>query len=512
MSAPIAARTKARPTTGWMTTAVVIALLVLSLLIRVRNLSSPLTEDHAFRQTQTAITVWTFVAEGIHPLAYETPIFGPPWRVPLEFPVFQIAAAGLVRAGVRNIDVASRVTSLLFFYLSAWLLYALCRLHIESRSASVSILLAYVWLPFAIFWSRTSMIDYASVASALAYLYCLSRWLTRERASDLALAIASGCLLYLIKLTTQPTVIVAILWLTWERLRDDGGVPILRAIATHKGLLIGLAAALVVPLAVGLAWTDYADRIRHATPATEWLSANRLTSWNFGTWDQRLDWSTWSVILERLESTCLPGTYLIFGVLGLWRAGRDRARAGAFVLAMALGAVAAIAIFFNLYYQHNYYLMAVTPAIAIVAGFGFDWLCFELVRSPTLRWPIALAVLCMWQWNARPYLASPFSVSYNTDLAFQVGRAIADVSTPDERIVIEGHDWSPDFLYYARRKGLMWRGSVVEMPDDALAKLLASDRFTTLVCFNHQSNAARFWRQRRLVRQVGAITIYKVSD
>src|SRR3954462_14066832 len=180
-------------------TAIAVSLLILSLLVRLPNLSSPLAEDHPFRQTQTAITAWSLVAEGIHPLAYQTPVFGPPWRVPFEFPAFQIVAALITRAGVTNLDVACRVAGLLFFYLSAGFLYSLCRSHIETRSACACIVLAYVWLPFDIFWSRTAMIDYASVAFSLAYMDAFWRWLKRRRALDLTLAIGFGSLAFLVK-------------------------------------------------------------------------------------------------------------------------------------------------------------------------------------------------------------------------------------------------------------------------------------------------------------------------
>lgn len=474
----------------------VLLLVLLSLLVRVQNLSSPLTEDHAFRQTQTAITVWSFVSEGIRPLAYETPVFGPPWRRPIEFPTFQIVAALVVKAGVGNMDVACRLTNLLFFYLSAAVLYALCRIHIESRGAAVCILLTYVWLPFAIFWSRTAMIDYASVAFALAYLYGFSRWLERRYALDWLLATGSGILACLTKPTTLPIMTIALAWLVWQR-RES-----------WRKLLAGVIAGVVIPLLLGALWAAYTDRIRRGSPATEWLSASALSSWGVGTWPQRARWHNWALILERLKSTFLPMGFVLFPILGLWRAFRTRARGGAFVLTMVLGACATVAIFFNLYSRHNYYLMAVSPAVAIAAGFGFYWL-WELVPYRAARWTVAIVALGVWQWSAQPYLAHAFSVSYDEDLIYRVGRAIADVTTPDERIIVEGHDLSSQYFYYAQRKGLLWRATA-GMAMESRAKLLESDHFTTIVCLGLDSRAARLWPHQELVRQVGPVSIYKV--
>ena len=43
----------------------IIFLVFLSLLVRLINLDSPLLTGNVFRQTMTAMTVWTFINEGI---------------------------------------------------------------------------------------------------------------------------------------------------------------------------------------------------------------------------------------------------------------------------------------------------------------------------------------------------------------------------------------------------------------------------------------------------------------
>jgi hypothetical protein len=43
---------------------------------------------HGFRQTQTAISA-EFMEHGGPFLRYPTPIFGPPWSIPFEFPLYQ---------------------------------------------------------------------------------------------------------------------------------------------------------------------------------------------------------------------------------------------------------------------------------------------------------------------------------------------------------------------------------------------------------------------------------------
>ena len=69
---------------------------------------------HGFRQTQTAESVYWMVHGTGSLYNYETPILGPPWQVPMEFPTHQAFAAVLVRLGL-GAGPACRYTSLAFF-------------------------------------------------------------------------------------------------------------------------------------------------------------------------------------------------------------------------------------------------------------------------------------------------------------------------------------------------------------------------------------------------------------
>src|SRR5579862_7514545 len=62
------------------------ALLVHGLALLALRWSTPVIGMHAFRQTQTAITSY-WMLKGSPWLAYETPVLGPPWSIPFEFPL-----------------------------------------------------------------------------------------------------------------------------------------------------------------------------------------------------------------------------------------------------------------------------------------------------------------------------------------------------------------------------------------------------------------------------------------
>lgn len=505
----------ARAVRRWASRAAVLALMITSVVVRAHNLASPLDGEHAFRQTQTAITVWAMVDGGVRWMDYQTPLFGPPWQVPFEFPIYQAAAAGLARAGLDNIDTACRVTNLCFFYLSAAYLYLLCLQHFEARAAGVCIVMAYVWMPFTQYWSRTAMIDYASVAFTLAYLYHLQSWLRRQ-GTVLALPMAAtfGSLSLLTKPTTTPIVAVAIGWAVLQRLSREfrtrtTGRDGLRRFGT---LALGLAVAGGLPLVATAQWTAYTDAIKGASPATRWLVSGGLGPWIYGTWEQKLNWELWRNLLLRMWGPFCPGNFLVLPAFGVvWalfyrRAGRDLA------LTMLLGAVLTVVTFFNLHSAHSYYQMSLTPAAAILIGAGVYALCIESVQYRAAHWIIPLLLLEALYAASQGYIAGPFGFSYETSATYRQAAALRDATTPADLVIIEGRDWSADLLYNARRKGLMWTGGLERMDPKEAAPWVKAGGFTTVMSPVDPPMTAKFWNHYREVGAAEGFRIYKVWD
>ena len=56
-----------------------------------------ISDAYGWRQTQTALSAY-FMLHGGPWLAYETPLLGPPWRIPHEIPLYQALVVSLVSA------------------------------------------------------------------------------------------------------------------------------------------------------------------------------------------------------------------------------------------------------------------------------------------------------------------------------------------------------------------------------------------------------------------------------
>src|SRR5207247_957809 len=127
-----------------------------------------------FRQTQTALTAY-WLAQGGPWLAYETPVLGYPWTVPLEFPVYQLLTAVLTLVGI-PIDVGGRLVSFAFFVGALGPLWLLLRTLDFPRSTRLIVSILFLASPLYIFYARTLMIESTAVFFGLLWLACLAQF------------------------------------------------------------------------------------------------------------------------------------------------------------------------------------------------------------------------------------------------------------------------------------------------------------------------------------------------
>ena len=428
---------------GWEAVAVAL-LIVVAAGVRIPTLGQPLVV-HGFRQAQTAYTALLFHEQGVDLLHPKLPVFGAPFEVPFEFPLFQALAAAPMSWGLSP-DVAMRTTALFCFLLSALLLWGLVR-HVGGRAAALAALAVYLFSPFSLLWSRASLIEYLAVAGALGWVWAGLLWRDRRRVVYAAAALVAGLTAMLVKPTTAAFWVLPLLaytavgegrgWRAWARGRAEP-------------VLIGVV---VVPFLAAMAWTGHADAIKEANPATAWLTSARLTTWNFGTLEQRLVWENWSTILGRItgELTGYPALLLPLGALVAVR-GRN-ARFWAAIVAVPLLTVLC---FWNLYVMHDYYLAAISPAPAVVAGLVFARAWRAVSSSRAHR--VLAGVLATWVGTLVILNPTYSGVAYQSVAlgeALPVAGEVARLTRPSDLILFEGYDWDSALPYYARRGGHM---------------------------------------------------------
>ena len=418
---------------------VVVAVFVLGLL---PSVGQALVESHAHRQTQTAYTALLYAEHGVNLLRPPLPILGPPGSLPQELPLFQAVGALLIRAGI-GADVAMRLTGLISAVAAALATYFLAR-RLVSPAAATVVLAAFLINPIAWMYGRASLIEYPAVAASIGFLYFASRWMDEGRATHWAAAAVAGLVGIGVKITTGGFLVLpALLW------RSPSGRWGFQRLSVWL-LVVGI-------VALGLAWSLYAQSVREETPASQFLSMRNQVAWFFGEPWQRFDPAAWRVPLVAILA--LTG----FGALAWAPMGVAAARAGTqrwFLLAL-LGLSALMPLLlFNLYAIHDYYWIAVSPMVAIAVGLGTDWLRARWRR----RWVRRLGIGLAGAWVATiAGMAPSWTVIYRTPPDEARTMAMADFirehSSADDWVVQTGWGWDPTFLYYARRQGIAVPGS-----------------------------------------------------
>ncbi len=423
------------------------SVLVFATWTAVRHADQPLLEFHSFRQTQTALTSFWIMEEGPR-LAYQTPVSGYPWAIPQEFPLYQMIAAAVAKAGHLDLDAVGRLLSFAFLVACAWPATVVVE-RLKLPAATAWSFCALLWSsPLYLFWGRSFMIEtaalffaFASVPFALDLVRGPSTWRSAW------ICAAFGTLAALQKFTTSAPVsmVMGVLWLwSW---RSAGGI----RQAGRQGLL-QIAAALVLPLLVAGAWTVYAGSVTRENPMGNEYAA-LVPRWILGTLAQRFSGPDWITLLWHRTLAQNAGGFLGVALIAGAFALPGPARIRAVVLTGLALFVAPLLIFTNLQFVHAYYqtgcvlfligglasavalLQAVVPHGAVVPG-----ITALLVASNIMEFRKSYG----------PMLRTRFDAAHNSTLA--VAAVLREHTVPGTGIVVFGQDWSSETPYYARRR------------------------------------------------------------
>jgi hypothetical protein len=202
-------------------------------------------------------------------------------------------------------------------------------------------------------------------------------------------------------------------------------------------------------------WTHHADDIKAANPATSWLTSQALFIWNFGTIAQRLSIYAWHGVIRDFDQLVTGIPLWAFAILcGIAVVREKRAVWIGILLAGALP----VLVFFNLYVVQEYYLAAVTPAVAAVLGYALDGI-IRYWRPAPVRVVTVLAIVAALASAIvaqRDFLAPIYTNQVNdpADVLPQA-REVDAGTTAQNLIVFDGLTWSPAVPYYSRRRGMM---------------------------------------------------------
>jgi hypothetical protein len=433
-------------------TALAIACGVCAAWIAIRYAHQAPLDLYSFRQSQTALTAYWLKQNGFA-FAYETPVVGPPWSIPFEFPIYQWIVAQISGTTGSSLDATGRLVSFAFLIGCLFPIRTIVhRLQFPPRVFAIFCALM-LSSPTYVYWGRSFMIETA----ALFFCLVAVRWFV-----DLLLRIdiAKSALLFVVfmslgvlqKATTGLPILATLCMIfVWQRVES---ARTLRMSLRSKDLVVAIV-CFGIPLAIGLAWTVFTDHVKSLNPfAATALTTRALAGWNWGTLDQRLSVDLFRDVLwkEILDKNCAGVLGIALLVFGLWKKPTSHA-SRVIGLSLMLGIVP-LFIFTNLHIEHSYYqtsnVVFFLFALAVVVGQVLH------ERTKSLRIVITVTVVLVasnvWFYvtQYQPWVEQEYTFTNSTEMALaSIVRANVQ---PDHWFVAFDFSWSSTLAYLSERK------------------------------------------------------------
>lgn len=447
-----------KPGSGSLLTLVFAGVLALALALMAGGWQASILDRYEFRQLQTALSTWWGVHEGWR-LDYLTPLFGPPWSIPMEFPTYQMLV-GWVQEGIGlPLEQAGRAVSIAAFLAclpAAYDLLGLAGLRASRRLVALMVVLS---APVYLFYARTVMIETTALFFAVWFLALLRRALENPRAGWIAATTLAGVLAALTKVTTLLVFGLPALVLLVAALRRPG-------VSRFRLTIVAFAAG-ALPLALAWGWFRHGDAVKDSNPFTGFLTARELQAWNFGPLALRTDGSFWLQLLANVTKHNLAEGALAIALLcAPFAPARARWIAGVALAGFLSGPL----VFANLYHIHDYYYAANSLLLLAAAGLllAAAWDDPRLPRGA--NW-LALGLVLASQFHAyyRGYYAH---IAHPAPPPPPLAAAIRDSVPAGDVVLVYGADWDPLLPYYFERRAVMVPGER-EHETDLLEQVLA---------------------------------------
>ncbi len=426
--------------------------LAVLLVVLALSWNQPLLDMHDFRQTQTAISAYWMTRGG--PLwLYETPLFGPDWLVPFEFPIYQWLVAGIAGSGLPvSLDQSGRLVSLAALVLCIWpLRVSLRRFGASPELVGIACIL-FLAAPIHMFWGRAVMIESLALLLAMGFTAVIQTMVGRREYSLVWVATLLATAAALVKITTffgfaaLAGLVVAVAIGSDLRMRN-----VRRA--------AGLAVAAALPVGVAMAslmyWLDVSDAAKTASPLTAWLSSEQLSGWNHGTVQQRFSSEFWLDTVAGRSALDILGyaAWIVPIVFAASLFSKDRRGMAAFYTLSLAFFLLPMLVFTNLHMIHNYYQVANAVFLVVFAaavihfasrGRG-PWL------APLLTSACVIAMLVHGWIHFLPTIRQDNSHHH----VMQIARVVRAEVAPDDIIITAGLNWAATVPYYSQRRALM---------------------------------------------------------
>jgi hypothetical protein len=414
------------------------------------TMDQPIVDMWGFRPAQTAASVPYMLHQQAW-FANIVPVFGEPWVLVQEFPLYQWCVALLAWSTGTTIDACGRIVSATFAIVTIWPVYLIANAAGALAPRRITLLVGTLWLcaPAVVFWGRSFLIETTSVFLALGWLAFYMRFLSMRSYRDWFLCVAFGCLAATVKIPTLACFIIVGFVLTcahiwrWRRHWVGELLPLLA--------LAGLT--VLIPAAALFVWSSYADGFLTQNPFAAMLRVSSIPQWYFGSWSDRTSAIIWNWVVRQRDLPEALGLAWYIALVGLFPLG-VRHRPFWWAITLIAGFVSGYLFFPVLRRDNPYYIVEnailLCGAVAIVID-GF------LQRGYRVAGYAVLGITAAGQTGAL-YAGADWA-ALATDLHrhpyYQAGLAIRAATPPDSVIVGFGMGFGADIPYFSERRGII---------------------------------------------------------
>lgn len=410
-------------------------IILFGLLVRLYKIDSPLADWHSWRQADTAAVTRNFIKEGFNPFfpkyddmsgAAERPIINPAGFRFVEFPVYNISVYPLYLFFGIN-DVYSRFVSLLFSLGSIVFLYFICQKYL---GVAVSLLTSaiYAFLPFNIFFSRTTLPEPTFLFFALGMMYFMDKWIWGSSSWRQGIW---GFIFTAIAFLIKPWALFFFLPLLYSvYIKKNNKKFWIRFFLFTIGALL--------PFAL---WRLWILQQPEGIPASGWLLNGDGIRFRPAFW--------WWLISERIGREILGATGLTLFTIGLLLRPKKE---NFFLHIWALSMFLYFAVFATGNVRHNYYQYIFVPVAAVFFTRGFLSLTAGISDFIPRFWTITAAFLFLPLSFYFSWLQVKGFYQINNPVIIEAGQR-ADKILPKDAQVVAPYNGDTAFLYQTNRPG-----------------------------------------------------------
>lgn len=410
------------------------------LLVRLYKIDSPIADWHSWRQTDTAVVTRNFIKDGFNPfyphyddmsgVAEKAIPNGNTYRF-VEFPIYNIAVYPFYKILGVN-DMWHRLVSALFSLGSTVFLFLILGKYLSTSARLLSAAM-FTFLPFNVFFSRTTLPEPTLVFFCLGMIYFVNKSLESK---GLILAGLFTAVAFLIKpyafFFLLPCIYTAI----------SKGINIKK--------LLKFCVFLFICLLPFILWRLWILQQPQGIPASNWLFNGDGIRFRPAFW--------WWIVSERLGREILGVTgfaLLILGVMIKSKSGLGFLYFWLFSMMLYLVVLATGNV------RHDYYQVVLVPILSVFTAKGFIDLIkgnnFFIPRVFTI--PLASVMLLLTFYFSWTQVKELYKI--NNPPIISAGKE-ADKILPKDAIVIAPYNGDTAFLYQINRKGWAFVNSSIK--------------------------------------------------